>query len=1433
MNRLLTFLLPCVLGASVAPTHAAEPPKPNILIILTDDQGYGDLGCYGLTAAKTPHLDTLAAEGTRFTSFYSQHLCGPARSALLTGRYPSRSGGWSMPATEITFAELMRKEGYATACIGKWDVSNRKAILERMPLQKGFDYYYGPLGANDGGRVILHENNTLLGEDKDLASLSRRYTDKSIAWLTQHQTRNQEQGTKNPFLLYLCHTMMHTVINASPEFRDQTGNGLYADTLQELDHECGRLLAALDKLGLRENTLVIFTTDNGAWSNDAEKQNRKNAAHVPWSKGPQISTGSNVPLREGKGSDYEGGVRVPCLVRWPGKVPAGRVSDAIFATLDFMPTFAALCGFTAPQDRVLDGFDQSDLLLGKSEIGSRDHYFYHSGTHGVRQGPWKLLKANRWPADFRGSYPKDRGSNEVELYNLGSDLSETKNLAAQHPEIVARLSALKLPEEKVAEAKTAAPQPAGKAKGKAKATAPSSTKAAPTFPSRSDSILNYRETAPEYVFDTIPFWWKGEFHLFYLNGVTNDAGEKIGVKWSHAKTRDYVRWEKLPDALLPGDVDANVWTGSLIEKDGVFHLFYTGKSRPEKPDPKGDQKVMVATSTDLVTFTKQPQRTFYADGKFHWSKAINGPLKQGMGRDETFRDPEVTWIPQHNEYWMLLHSRHPQTQEQQFGLYRSDDLIAWTPRAPLQTVGTGRRNLDCPDLFPLGGHWHLTFSGCRTASADHPEGPFSPHRSYEHNHFVGKVTFDDKGRALTVATVRPGVGFTDQDGKTTGGLGGRASMVREFYLTEEGRLAQRPLSEVLAAFSKTTHTLDDLAKAIVTGQPERTAAGLRLTGGKETTRLRLSGVREDFLAEFSVTLAADSVFRVNFRQSGPQTYFFEASTKDNHLRIGTPWHHSDSNKEFADRDLKVPVGKPIRVCLFATGDIIECFIEDHVALTLNAYDLHGDKLVTQVTQGSATIHDFRIATLKPPILNQQSDIRHRPDVLFIVFDDLNTWSTLFDKSNPIKTPHLERLAARGAFFTRAYCAAPACNPSRAATLSGLHPITSGLYNNPDKLEAHHRDTVFLPQYFQQHGYRTWGISKILHGEPLHSGDPARPIFQKFVPMDKSYRPAKKLNGPTDGPGRAATYDWGQMTSKLADDITIEQATAWLNEPQAGPAFQAVGIFSPHLPHYARAEHFVHYPQEKPLLPPMPKDDFDDISAAGRSMSDFQKDWNRYLFESRDRGDLGPLSKLVQSYQAAATYGDEMLGRLLDALDATGRAGRTVIVLWSDHGYHLGDKDSVVKFTLWEQATRVPLLIVAPGVTTPGTRIETPVSLVDLYPTLLELAGLPAKPGLDGASLVPLLKNPSVTHSPVLTTWLRGNHAVRSRDWRYIRYTDGSEELYADTDPWNHTNLASRPGHAAILAEHRKWLPKSEAPQNTPSPTAPKDKAKTKSKAITK
>ncbi len=411
--------------------------RPNFLIIFIDDLGYGDLGSFGGADARTPNIDSLGEEGMRLTSFYAQSVCGPSRGALMTGRYPHRvGGGWTTNAEEVFVSEILKEAGYVTGCVGKWDMSRRRYQEALVPNSQGFDYYYGALGANDGNKVTLYRNREELETTTDMAGLTELFTDKSIEFL--------EENREEPFFLYLAHTMMHVVIDASPRFRNRTGNGLYADTLEELDAETGRLLQALEELGLSDNTVVLFTSDNGPWSNDINRQHTKNAKYVRWTDGPELAWGSSGPLRGAKGSNWEGGVRVPAFVRWPGKVPAGLTSDAIVSTLDVLPTFSAIAGAAdkVPTDRGIDGFDQTQHFLGDSVNGARDHFFYFEKDElqAVRQGNWKL----RLPGlkEIRTWTELSQGSGEIELYNLHGDLAESKNVAAENPEIVKRLLAL-------------------------------------------------------------------------------------------------------------------------------------------------------------------------------------------------------------------------------------------------------------------------------------------------------------------------------------------------------------------------------------------------------------------------------------------------------------------------------------------------------------------------------------------------------------------------------------------------------------------------------------------------------------------------------------------------------------------------------------------------------------------------------------------------------------------------------------------------------------------------------------------------------------------------------------------------------------------------------------------------------------------------------
>lgn len=415
-------------------TEKLEAGRPNILIIFTDDQGYADLGCFGSKENQTPVLDKLAKEGTKFTSFYAQPVCGPSRSALLTGRYPVRSKGWSMPGSEVTFAEILKETGYQTACVGKWDVSNRKAIIDRMPNAQGFDYYFGALGANDAGKVTLHSNKDLVETTNDMAGLTRLYTNKAIDYLENQ--RNPEK----PFLIYLAHTMMHTIIDASPEFKEKTGDNLYRAVVEEFDYETGRLLDTLDRLGLRENTLVIYTSDNGPWNQPKYYENKK--GHPENS----IFWGDAGSFRDGKASIYEGGSHVPCIMRWPGKIAAGKTNDGLMATIDLLPTFASMTGAKVPDDRAIDGVNQLNFILGNSK-SARKTYLYNPGSasvqstilqgNAIREGDWKLIS----PLKVM-NFLEDGGSGNWELYNLKEGIDEKENLADQYPEKVERLKRL-------------------------------------------------------------------------------------------------------------------------------------------------------------------------------------------------------------------------------------------------------------------------------------------------------------------------------------------------------------------------------------------------------------------------------------------------------------------------------------------------------------------------------------------------------------------------------------------------------------------------------------------------------------------------------------------------------------------------------------------------------------------------------------------------------------------------------------------------------------------------------------------------------------------------------------------------------------------------------------------------------------------------------
>jgi arylsulfatase A-like enzyme len=425
----------------------------------------------------------------------------------------------------------------------------------------------------------------------------------------------------------------------------------------------------------------------------------------------------------------------------------------------------------------------------------------------------------------------------------------------------------------------------------------------------------------------------------------------------------------------------------------------------------------------------------------------------------------------------------------------------------------------------------------------------------------------------------------------------------------------------------------------------------------------------------------------------------------------------------------------------------------------------------------------------------------KPNVLFLAIDDLNDWIGVLGGHPATKTPNLDRLARRGALFTRAYCTAPACNPSRTALLCGVRPSTSGVYHNNQPWRPVLPKAVTLPQHFMAHGYQVAGGGKIFHGSY-----PDAASWQEYFKQPGDPRPAVL---PANGIPDTAHFDWGPVDvadEAMGDSKVAQWASNYLGKKHDKPFFLAAGMFRPHLPWYVPRKYFEEFPLARITLPRVKDDDLDDVPPIGRRMARPEGD-HKKVVESKN------WEKAVQGYLASITFSDTCVGRILDALDQSPYAQNTIIVLWTDHGWHLGQKQHWRKFALWEEATRVPLMFVVPGLTRAGSRCERTVNLLDLYPTLAELCGLPAREGLEGTSLVPLLKDPAAAWDrPSVTTHGRNNHAVRSEQWRYIRYSDGTEELYDHrTDPHEWTNLAGKPEHAAVKKELAAWLPKTNVP----------------------
>jgi len=446
----------------------------------------------------------------------------------------------------------------------------------------------------------------------------------------------------------------------------------------------------------------------------------------------------------------------------------------------------------------------------------------------------------------------------------------------------------------------------------------------------------------------------------------------------------------------------------------------------------------------------------------------------------------------------------------------------------------------------------------------------------------------------------------------------------------------------------------------------------------------------------------------------------------------------------------------------------------------------------------------------------------KPNVLFLCVDDWNDWvGCLGDGS--VHTPNMDRLAAMGTLFTNAHCAAPVCNPSRAAVMSGFRPSTTGVYENGSPLQlALPKGHLTVPQYFRKHGYVSHGSGKIYHDQ---IGFNFPKDWDHYFLWNETYRswawecgysrppdpqpdprPFAKITSKTK-----RNFDFAPLAcedSEMPDFKSTDYAVQFLKQEHDRPFFLAVGQFKPHLPWFAPKKYFDLYPIEDIQLPPVLEGDIDDLPPIAKKRAVDRASKHDQVQQ------LGEWKKAIQGYKACISFADAQIGRVLDALEAHPDKDNTAIVLWSDHGYHLGEKQHWHKRTLWERSTHVPLIFIVPGLTKPGSVCENAVDLMAIYPTLVELAKLPGNSAIagEGVSLVSMLREPTKESDTIaLTTHGSGNHAVRSRTHRYIRYRDGSEELYdhrSDPNEWH--NIAGKADSKVVIAQLRKRLPQSEA-----------------------
>lgn len=1394
--------------------HAAEAKPPNVVLILSDDHSYTDYSFMGHPHIETPHLDQLASESALFKRGYvPTALCRPALMTLATGLYSHQNkitgndpagtpenaahadkAGKSARELLIsnvdrigTVAKWIGEKGYVSHQSGKW----WEGSYQRGGFTEGMTRGYPDKGGRHGddGLKIGRQGMEPIFD----------FIDRSV------------EGEK-PFFVWYAPFLPHTPHDPPQDLAAKyEAKGVhervakYYANIERLDDTVGLLMEKLDDAGIAEDTLVIYVTDNG-WI--------------------QTETGSYAD--RSKRSPNEGGTRNPIMFRWPGTIPAADRPE-LCSSIDIVPTILAAADAEGPHD-----FPGLNLLpeLESGDAIDRDTLYGESFAHDIAdiKNPqasllyrWVIKGNDKLLLTYDGApgkmkYPPRGG--EAQLYDLKKDPNEETNLATQNPKRVKELSSL-LDEwyaadqrqvGKVTEVEPKERTPNRKAKGKVKATptgkgkgaaAKKETAAPDKNATRPNILLLYADDQRDHTLGC------AGHPIVKTPNIDRLAGE--GVRFENSFVSTSTCW--VGRACLftstyerrhlyrakPGALDPELCETSFfaVLKDAGYRTGHLGKEhvniadesaalmwdvreklfrRPffkEMEDGSTRHETQILGDWGIDFIKEQPKdQPFCLQISFNATHAEDGDKRPGIGH---FPWPKVT-----------------------DGMYEDQEM----PLPPLKDPAIYEAE---PDFLKESINRQRFFWRWDT-----PEKYQTNMRAYFRmisgiDHVVGRLVEQLEEQGLADNTI---IVYTADNGYYLGdrGFAGKWThydqSLRVPLVVYDPRLPKSMQGRVLPEMALNSDVGTTLIELAGLPTPD-THTGRSLAPLIRGDRVR--DWRSDFLCEFlAVPKSIPRWEGVRGRHMSYARYFLDGTDQAPQEFLYDLQKDPDQLVNLADAEEEHPHLKRMRERTDALvteygpemKDIGE--VQRPSGRTKKKSDASSEKNDTPAAEATAKGEDSG-ETAK----SKKAD--DYPDVVFIIVDDLNDYLGYLGGHPNAISPNIDALADSGMAFPHAYCNSPQCRPSRTSLNHGVYASNTGTYFNAKFEEETKIETPTMQQFFMENGYRVASGGKVFHGNPGKHGDSllARPKDPKPPKGEDTFN---AYGSPADG------YALDASDEEMSDYKVASWAIDEWNSETEKPLFMSVGFFRPHRPLQVPAPWFDKFPIDSIKRPAEPAegDDWDDMPEFARKLarSHAHKNMHNGLSDHEDIVKRELWDETLQAYLASVAFVDAQIGRFLDALESNPRGRDTVIMLTSDHGWHLGEKKHWCKGAIWEQTLKVPFIVRAPGVEAGAINLE-PVSLIDVYPSLVDLADLEVPDFLDGNSIKPQLYDPKAERAPAVSFYGEANTSIRSRDWRYIRYEDGSEELYHhQEDPNEWTNEADNPEHASIKKELSKFIPKN-------------------------